>query len=162
MAYERTFWKNHVVDQHGEVIQVGTLIDQEHLNNMETGISDIGLALAILQFQQNQSSIADEEEMHTVDLEMNNLLWPFNNKETTVALHGLRERTDYSVECDVLEYSGGQLGCIRVKDRACNGFKLVHDGSATSVRVAVRVRGGMIAQSGPIEPGSMVTPFAST
>ena len=144
MAYNRTFWVDHVVDQTGEVIQQGTLLDQQHFNNLERGISDTNLALAIQQFEQLQSGYNYEDELHTLNLSMENLPWPFNNKETTVALAGLRESINYSVECNVLAYSGGRLGNIRVTDRARNGFKLVHDGSATYVRVAVRVSGGMI------------------
>jgi len=40
MAYNRTFWIDHVVDQNGNVIQQGTLVDQDHLNNQEVGIFD--------------------------------------------------------------------------------------------------------------------------
>ena len=35
MAYDRSYWKDHVTDQSGEVIQQGTLLDQQHFNNME-------------------------------------------------------------------------------------------------------------------------------
>lgn len=143
MAYQRTFWKDHVTDQNGEVIQYGTLMDQEHFNNMECGISDQGLALALVQFKQTQDSFDYEDELLVVNLGMNALPWPFNNKETTVALKTMRESINYSVEVNVLSYSGGRLGNIRVKDRARNGFKLVHDGSATSVKVSLRVHGGM-------------------
>lgn len=148
MAYNRTYWLDHVVDQHGAVIQEGTLLDQNHFNNAEKGISDTNLAWAITQWAQMQDGYNGEYEIHYETLAMNaGLPWPFNNKETTVALIGLRENTNYSVECDVLEYSGGRLGNIRVVDRARNGFKLVHDGSATTVKVAVRISGGMI---GPV------------
>lgn len=148
MAYDRTYWLDHVVDQHGAVIQEGTLLDQNHFNNAERGISDTNLAWAITQWAQTQDNYNLEGEKHVLNLAMNaGMPFPFNNAETTIALTILRENTDYSVECDVLEYSGGQLGNIRVVDRARNGFKLVHDGSATNVRVAVRVSGGMI---GPV------------
>ena len=43
MAYDRSYWKDHVTDQSGEVIQQGTLLDQQHFNNMELGISDMTL-----------------------------------------------------------------------------------------------------------------------
>lgn len=144
MAYDRSFWQDHVVDQSGAVIQQGTLQDQQHFNKIECGIADETLAGAIRQFEQVQDNYNYEDELHAVSLEMNALPWPFNNKETTIALAGLRESTNYSVEINVLEYSGGLLGDIRVIDRARNGFKLIHDGSATHVRVAVRVSGGMI------------------
>ncbi len=146
MAYNRTFWVDHVVDQEGNVIQQGTLLDQQHFNNMETGLSDIGLAHAILAFKDIQEDYNIMDELHTMTLAQTGLKWPFNNKENTVALAQLRENTNYSVEVAVLGYSGGRLGAIRVLDRARNGFKLLHDGSATTVRVAVRISGGMTDQ----------------
>ena len=129
MAYERTFWVDHVTDQNGEVLQYGTLLDQEHFNNIEEGLSDAGLALALVQFKQMQDGYQYEDETHIVNLAMENMPWPFNNRATTVGLKNLR-----------------LLGNIIVTDRACNGFKLVHDGSATSVTVGVRVSGGMTGQ----------------
>lgn len=146
MAYERTYWVDHVVDQHGEVIQQGTLLDQQHFNNLETGLSDASLAHAIMHFKQVQEDYNITDELHTMTLAQTGLKWPFNNKETTMGLAQLRENTNYSVEVAVLEYSGGRLGDIRVYDRAKNGFKLMHDGSASTVKVAVRVSGGMTDQ----------------
>lgn len=144
MAYKRTFWVDHVTDQQGEVIQYGTLMDQAHFNNLEQGVSDATLALALTQFKQQQDGYDYEDELKVLNLAMNSgLPWPFNNKATTVALSNLRESINYSVEVNVLAYSGGRLGNIRIADRARNGFKLIHDGSATSVKVAVRVSGGM-------------------
>lgn len=35
MAYDRSYWKDHVTDQSGEVIQQGTLLDQQHLESEE-------------------------------------------------------------------------------------------------------------------------------
>lgn len=142
MAYNRTYWVDHVVDQDGQIIQQGTLLDQQHFNNMEVGISDLSLGQAIMAFKDIQGDYKNMEELHTLTLEETGLKWPFNNKENTVALSQLRENTNYSVEVAVLEYTGGRLGTIRVLDRARNGFKLLHDGSAT-VRVAVRVKGGI-------------------
>lgn len=142
--YSRTYWLDHVVDQHGQVIQQGTLLDQDHFNNVEVGISDSYLAQQISRFKQIQEDYDTLSEVKSVSLAMNALPWPFNNKENTVALSQLREHTDYSVEVEVVSYSGGRLGNIQVKDRALNGFKLLHDGSATTVNVIVRITGGMI------------------
>lgn len=146
MAYKRTFWVDHVTDQYGEVLQYGTLLDQEHFNNLEEGLSDVGLALALTQFKQTQDGYQYEDEVHIVSLGMENQPWPFNNKATTVGLKNLRENVNYGVEVSVISHSGGRLGSITVKDRALNGFKLVHDGSATNVKVGVRVSGGMTGQ----------------
>ncbi len=40
MAYNRTFWVDQVKDQNGSIIQKGTLVDQDHMNNQEVGIFD--------------------------------------------------------------------------------------------------------------------------
>lgn len=141
--YDRSYWKDHVTDQQGQIIQQGTLLDQAHFNNLEIGASDNSLALQIMAFKNRQEEYNYEDELKTLTLSMNALPWPFNNKENTVALTNMRENTNYSVEVNVLEYSGGRLGNIRVLDRAANGFKLLHDGSAATVKVAVRISGGM-------------------
>lgn len=146
MAYKRNFWVDHVTDQNGNVIQYGTLMDQEHFNNIEEGLSDASLALELVQFKQMQDGYQYEDEVHIVNLSMDNQPWPFNNKVTTIGLKNLRENVNYGVEVSVISYSGGRLGNITVTDRALNGFKLVHDGSATSVKVGVRVSGGMTGQ----------------
>lgn len=146
MAYNRTYWVDHVTDQSGQVIQEGTLLDQQHFNNLERGLSDAGLAHAIMYFKQIQEDYNIADELHILTLEQTGLKWPFNNKEQTIALAQLRENTNYSVEVAVLGYSGGRLGDIRVFDRARNGFKLLHDGSASTVKVAVRISGGMTDQ----------------
>jgi hypothetical protein len=141
--YDRNYWQDHVTDQNGVVVQQGTLLDQAHFNRMEKGISDQSLAAAISLFKQNQDSYNLEDELQIVKLNMADLKWPFNNVETTVALKQMRESINYDVEINVLSYSDGFLGNIRVKDRARNGFKLVHDGSAKKVQVSVRISGGM-------------------
>lgn len=144
MAYDRTFWQDHVTDQGGAVIQQGTPLDQQHFNKIEKGISDDSLARSIMQFKQIQEGFNTESEIKVVTLSMNSgLKWPFNNTPTTVALSMLRENTNYDVNINVLSYSGGRLGSIIVTDRALNGFKLVHDGSATTVKVAARITGGL-------------------
>jgi hypothetical protein len=119
------------------------LLDQQHFNNMELGISDMTLAGAIMQFKAVQDGYNYADELHTATLAQTGSKWPFNNTPTTIALAQLRESTNYGVEVTVLAYSGGRLGNIRVTDRARNGFKLVHDGSATAVKVQIRVTGGM-------------------
>lgn len=144
--YNRSYWVDHVVDQQGEIIQQGTLMDQQHFNNIEFGISDGDLTHAIMQFKNIQEDYDTIAEVRTVTLvnNENNGKWPFNNKETTVALQQIREHIDYEVDIEVVSYSGGRLGNIKVLDRALNGFKLLHEGSATSVELKIRISGGMI------------------
>ena len=144
MAYDRTYWLDHVEDQDGTVIQQGTLMDQQHFNKMEEGISNNNLVNAILLFKSLQEGYDTLSEIHVVDLTMAASPWPFNNVDTTVALSQLRETLNYSVDIEVLSYSGGNLGNFEIIDRAKNGFKIRHDGSATAVKVAVRITGGML------------------
>ena len=40
MAYKRSFWQDHVTDQEGTIIQQGTLLDEQHFNNMEKGVTE--------------------------------------------------------------------------------------------------------------------------
>ena len=132
MAYDRSYWKDHVTDQSGEVIQQGTLLDQQHFNNMELGISDMTLAGAIMQFKAVQDGYNYADEMHTATLAQTGSKWPFNNTPTTIALAQLRESTNYGVEVTVLAYSGGRLGIQHPAAAAgaagvsrCAGFCLV-------------------------------------
>ena len=60
MAYNRTYWVDHVTDKDGKVIQQGTLLDQQHFNNMEVGLSDLSLAHAIMAFKDIQKRLKYE------------------------------------------------------------------------------------------------------
>ncbi len=144
MAYNRTYWVDHVTDQGGTVIQQGTPMDQAHFNKLEIGLSDNGLAQAIMQFKDLQTSNETVAEVRSITLTGNGSKWPFNNAALTVALQQLREKTTYDVDIEVVSYSGGRLGDIKVQDRALNGFKLLHEGSATTVNLIVRITGGMV------------------
>lgn len=143
--YDRTFWKDHVVDQNGIVIQQGTLMDQEHFNNMELGISDATVAGQIMEFQAIQEGYELIGEVAEVTLTANNNPWPFCNEEKAVALNVLRNTKNYTVEVTVKSYSDGQLGNFEILDKALNGFKILHDGTAKSVTVMLKITGGMIA-----------------
>lgn len=48
LMFKRTFWRNHVEDQDGKVIQQGTLLEQDQFNRMEVGISDSNMAANII------------------------------------------------------------------------------------------------------------------
>lgn len=156
MAYSRTFWKDHVTDQEGHVIQQGTLLDQQHFNNMEEGISDGAIAHSLMiagymnlrrtteqYMDQNDAEVLGE--IHTVTL-TNNRKHPFNSTiavPVSVALTKTRKNLYYSVEAQVDSFSGGLPGDLHISDKALNGFKISFDGSATSVTVTIRIKGGM-------------------
>ncbi len=142
--YNRTYWQDHVVDQGGTVIQQGTLQDQDHFNNIEKGMSDAHLAAAIRQVAENQNSFNETAEVKTVTLTGSGS-WPFSNSEVTVALSEAKNSTNYTVDVYVSSYSGGLLGDITISSKALNGFKIKHDGSATTVNLTLVIRGGITA-----------------
>lgn len=153
--YPRSYWVDHVTDQTGAVIQQGTLQDQAHFNNAEVGISDSSLAASILGFgylqgrrvsEHNDSEIFAEilGETHTVTL-TNNGKFPFNatvDRPATVALTKNRRNLYYSVEA-VVKAANGVVGDIHITDKALNGFKVSFDGSAKSVTLDLRIKGGI-------------------
>lgn len=154
--YHRTHWLDHVTDQTGAVIQQGTLQDQAHFNNMEEGIADANFAAQILTEgylqlrriqEHNDAEIFAEilGETHTVTL-TNSKAFPFNStvsSPTTVALTKNRRNLYYSVEATATKVSGGLLGDIHITDKALNGFKVSFDGSAKSVTLELKIKGGM-------------------
>lgn len=75
----------------------------------------------------------------------NTLKLPFNStvrSPRTVALRQARKNLFYSVETEILEHTG-PVGEITVSEKALNGFKISFSGSGTSVKLAVRIKGGM-------------------
>ena len=73
----------------------------------------------------------------------NKVFFAFNNSGTTVALKTVRKTMNYDLE--VVEVAGGQVGDVIVYDKQLNGFKLKFEGSAKTVKVKYKVRGGMYA-----------------
>ena len=140
--YRRTFWLDKVedVDTH-EIIQEGTDQSAGHFNNAEHGISDVNLAAALILISSSLTAeqVATEEKTITLT---NNQSYPFNNSKRTIALATARNFTDYTVEAEVLEHSGN-VGDVKIFDRMLNGFKVAYDGSATSVTIKLRIKGGM-------------------
>lgn len=163
---KRTFWEDHVEDEEGKVIQQGTMQDQAHFNNGELGISDAHLAQSIMLLDMMQHRRVDESKMesyqeqteaaeaeiyaeilgenHEITL-TNTESYPFNStvdKPTTVSLTKTRKNLFYTVEA-MVKAATGTPGQIHITDKALNGFKVYYDGSATSVTLTLRIKGGM-------------------
>lgn len=84
-------------------------------------------------------------ETHTVTLN-NTKAYPFNSTvsvPTTVALKTNRRNLYYSVEANVIKVAGGLPGDIHITGKALNGFKVSFDGSAKSVTLELKIKGGM-------------------
>lgn len=145
--YNQTHWLDKVVDPDTqEVIQPGTPQSAGNFNNMENGIQDASVALA-------QMMIANKELEHQLDNEAaveehtitltNTQAYPFNNSKTTVNLTKVRANKTYIVDVEITAHSGGEVGDIKITDKLLNGFKVEFDGSAKSVTVVLRIKGGL-------------------
>ena len=141
----------------GTVLQAGTPQNATNFNKIEDGICDARLAEDIFyQYQKNKEMTIDGRlddhdaeftaETGTVTLtNSNKVFFAFNDSGQTVALQTNRKTLNYDVEVAVTSSSGGQVGDVTVYDKQLNGFKLKFEGSAASVVVAYKVRGGMCA-----------------
>ena len=128
----------------GEIIQQGTPQNATNFNHMENGISNATetAALMALSTIHHQQAIADlQGETATVTLK-NTQQYPFNNSTQSVALKTERNHMDYTVETEIVDYTGGFPGDIVITEKLLNGFKMAHTGSAKSVTVKVYVKGG--------------------
>lgn len=170
--HNQTEWKDHVTQYpnrrqlttnpdgttdvtkaQGTVIQQGTPQSATNFNNQENGIQEAHAAFAVLlqyfmQFdrwvRQKISDYAAEflSEIKTVTF-TNSLTFPFNNSVQTVNMATVRKTLNYDVTWEVTAASGN-VGDITVSDKQLNGFKIAYDGSATSVTLKIRIKGGML------------------
>lgn len=75
--YNPTKWIDHVADADtGEIIQEGTDQSAAHFNNMEQGISDAHLALALMQIFSAQNSARVLEATLTANNDHRSFKWP--------------------------------------------------------------------------------------
>ncbi len=94
------------------------------------------------QVRQHQRLLADfEGEINNVTL-TNSLAYPFNNSKVTINLSESRDAVNYTVVIEIVS-SVGEVGEIKITDKAINGFKIEFTGSATSVVIKYYVQGGM-------------------
>lgn len=141
----------------GEVMQEGTPQSASNFNHMESGIYDSQFAEYIfLQYKIHEREEVERRlgehdaefsaETGTVTLtNTNNTFFAFNNSGSTVALKTVRKTMNYDLDIEIAESSGGQVGEIIVYDKQLNGFKLKFEGSAKTVKINYKVRGGMYA-----------------
>lgn len=170
--YNQTEWKDHVTQYpnrrqltenpdgtvdvakaQGEVIQQGTPQSATSFNNQENGTQDSHTAIQVflqyfLQFdrwvRQKVADFAAEflNEIQTVTL-TNSLKFPFNNSLYTASMVTPRKTLNYDVSWEVTS-ANGNVGDVTISDKQLNGFKIAYDGSATSVTLNIRIKGGML------------------
>lgn len=83
-------------------------------------------------------------ETQTITLQ-NTLALPFNstmNSPVSVTIQ-TRNNANYTVETDVIEHTGN-VGDIFITNKTTTGFKIAYDGSASSVKIELKIRGGFI------------------
>lgn len=171
--YNQTEWKDHVTQYpnrreitdnpdgtkevtkaQGEIIQQGTPQSATNFNKQENGIQDAYMAVAVLvqyfmQFERwARQKIADYaaeflNEIKTVTLVNSTGEAFFNVEAQTINLTTVRKTLNYDVSWEVTA-ANGNIGEISVKDKQLNGFKISYDGSATSVTLKIRIKGGML------------------
>ena len=73
----------------------------------------------------------------------NTLAYPFNDSQATVQISPERSNTNYRVDVEILNVTGGGVGDIEITDKLVNGFKIAYTGAASSVSVRCHVLGGM-------------------
>lgn len=140
--YNLTKWLDHVVDPDTQqVIQQGTPMSADNFNNMEKGILDDYVTGELLAIAAKQLQVLTNVESQDVTL-TNTLAYPFNNSKTTVSLATARITADYTIDVELLSHTG-EVGDIEISDKLLNGFKIAFTGSATSVKVRLRVKGGL-------------------
>lgn len=163
MAYNRTFWKDHVTEFEnrfkeidngdgtithepvdGEVIQQGTPQNEPHFNNMEEGIfaaNELACEIARVVNLHGQTLNRLIGEKGAVTL-VNTLDYPFNNSKKTVSLAQEKQNLDYTVHVEAVPVGVGAVGEIIISDKQLNGFKIQHTGSAKQVDINFIVEGG--------------------
>lgn len=137
-------WQDEVIDQHGNIMQEGTLHDETNMNRMENGIYENNI-LASMILQQNiqqKRVVADlEGEVGQVNLK-NTDEFPFNNSIKTIALNKQRDTLNYRISTEVIP-SDGEVGEVVISDKQLNGFKISYTGSAKNATIKYYIQGGM-------------------
>lgn len=74
MSYNRKTWVDHIEDEQGNIIQAGTPLSAENLNNIESGIEE-----------NTEQLLSIEHEVSNNTNELNNLKKETNTKENQIA-----------------------------------------------------------------------------
>ena len=133
-TYEPTQWLDDVPG-----IQEGTPQDEQHFNNMETGINGSNLLGEFLaEVVSKQQKRLDDIDGEVIAVTLTNTQdYYANNSTKTVALS---VRRDAEIQGDTVN-----VGDIVVYDKQVNGFKVKFTGSAASVALKLYVHGGNAA-----------------
>jgi len=143
--FQRIFWKDHLLDGDGKVIQQGTNLSESNFNKEEEALYDAHVAASILiaRTLEQFRMVDDEHTAETGEVELtNSLSYPFNNSIQTVSLKQKRMRNDYTITCEIKDHTGGIVGDIVITDKLSNGFKIAFTGDAKYAKVSYKIQGG--------------------
>lgn len=141
-CYEPTSWQDEV-----EGIQEGTPVDEQNLNNMESGINGANLTAEFLtEVVKHQKDQINNIGGEIIKVTLTNTAGEafFNNSAKTVALSVNRDSFDYTVDAEIVT-PVDNVGEIIIYDKQVNGFKVKYTGSAASVDLKLYVQGGNAA-----------------
>ncbi len=141
-------WQDEVVDQDGQVLQEGTLYDQENMNRMEAGIDLNATITAValerargtrgngLELEKWQKQRVQSGEVEIVNADTN-LYFRTSDPYIYVSVSEFPQHNapNYSVATEIIEGDAGLIGDIKVYDKASNGFKISYTGSASSAKI---------------------------
>ena len=133
--YKILFWKDHVTDQSGRVIQQGTNLSQDNFNRQELGIFEASIiADCAALMARVDADDAKNNEIIRIDKTL-------TEGSNSIALPAgkARNNTDYTVI--VVYTDSAQTGYAAVTAKQANGFTV----NATSTpKVQFVVQGGML------------------
>jgi hypothetical protein len=138
-VYNPTTWLDEVSG-----IQTGTPVDEQNLNNMETGINSANLTAEFLtETVKHQKDQINNISGEIIEVTLTNSAGEafFNNSVKTVALSVNRDSVDYTVTAEIATPTDN-VGDIVIYDKQVNGFKVKYTGSAASVSLRLYVQGG--------------------
>ena len=119
------------------LVKVRDNADRITANTESIAANTESIAAAVAEYR---AEFAVEEK--TVSLS-NSASYPFNNSKTTVALSPARVTQNYTVSTEVTN-ADGNVGEVEITDKQLNGFKVAFTGSAKSVTLKIKIRGGII------------------
>lgn len=145
----------------GTVVQQGTNMSAANFNNIELGLTDHDLAVQILLMlvrnladradlnDEDVTALADDliTEVTTEEISVtltNTGAYPYNNSAKSVSFGATRKTTNWTCEATVTA-NDGNVGEIEITNKKANGLTVAFTGSATSVTVTLKIKGGIIA-----------------
>lgn len=139
--YDRTFWQDHIVDEHGQVIVQGTNLSEDNFNNIEKGVFE-NRVIELLNAQMN--SLASAENLENALCRVDGGTVTSSSKTITVAFDKSKNNTNYEIVPTISNIVGLDKYYVAISSKQANGFIAVVYGTYTSIKVDFLVKGGIL------------------